>query len=337
LDDELTYAARQSAMNRNNAQKAAENDSTVEDSKDPSLVISSNENDPNTDKQSNIENSNNQNKKEEDNDNNEDNNDDDLDYMLPENITDLSGDAQMHDQIYKKFDIYNIDSAEKGEVESNKNSDTKNNGQDIVPQELINYYVSMADPEQCVDMGAEIPHHCAFSFPAVTLTLGRENWPYLKKAYQSLSSAKHWKVRHTLASSIHEIAMILGEELTVTDLMPIYDGFIKDLDEVRIGVLKHLATFLKLLKPVDRSQYLPRLGDFLATDNEWNWRFREELAMQLLETVPLFSPSDVAQSIAPLSLQLLLDKIAAVRNIALKLVKYLLRTCNTVPVIIPYL
>lgn len=123
----------------------------------------------------------------------------------------------------------------------------------IVPQHLIDSFLSMAEPEQCTDMGADIPLHCAFSFPAVTLTLGREYWPYLKQPYQSLASANQWKVRRTLASSIHEIATILGEELTATDLVPIYDGFIKDLDEVRIGVLKHLATFLKILKPADRS------------------------------------------------------------------------------------
>ncbi|KYN13323.1 Serine/threonine-protein phosphatase 4 regulatory subunit 1 [Trachymyrmex cornetzi] len=222
-------------------------------------------------------------------------------------------------KLERKFYIYDEDSMSKSD-ESCKNLNAKHNKQEIVPQELINYYVSMANPSQCVFMSADIPHYCAFSFPAVALTLGKENWHYLKKAYQSLSSAKHWRVRRTLASSIHEIAMILGEELTATDLVPIYDGFIKDLDEVRIGVLKHFATFLKILKPVDRCQYLSRLSDFLATDNEWNWRFREELAIQLLEIVSLFSPSDVAQSIAPLSFQLLVDKVAAVRTIALELI-----------------
>ncbi|KAK2579862.1 hypothetical protein KPH14_007545 [Odynerus spinipes] len=201
-----------------------------------------------------------------------------------------------------------------------KHESKNNNKQDIVPQDLVDYFVSMAEPEQCADVNAEIPYHCAFSFPAVAFTLGKENWPYLKKAYQSLAGAQQWKVRRTLASSIHEIAIILGEELTATDLVPIYDGFIKDLDEVRIGVLKHLATFLKILKPADRLHYLPRLNDFLATDNEWNWRFRKELATQLLEAVTLFSANDVAQHIASLSLQLLIDKVAAVRHVALTLV-----------------
>ncbi|CAK9828991.1 Serine/threonine-protein phosphatase 4 regulatory subunit 1 [Anthophora retusa] len=193
------------------------------------------------------------------------------------------------------------------------------NGQKVVPWHLVNSFLIMAVPEYS-GMGADILHHCAFSFPAVVLTLGKENWPYLQSAYQSIASANEWKVRRTLASSIHELAIILGQELTTTDLIPIYDEFIKDLDEVRIGVLKHLSTFLNILKPVDRRQYLPRLKEFLATDNESNWRFRAELATQLLEIVNLFDPVDVERHIVPLSLKLLRDKVAAVRHVALSLV-----------------
>lgn len=321
LDDELTHAARQSAMNRNNTQDdaAATEENLTEESNSssseiPIPIVNSNEDDSNINKQSDIDE-----QKEDEDDDDEDSDEDG--FPMVDSLDDTQ-ECSLDMILQKKF-IYERfrDSSRIRKInESCKNLDAKDNGQEIVPQELINYYVSMADPEQCVDMGAEIPHHCAFSFPAVAFTLGRENWHYLKKAYQSLASAKHWKVRRTLASSIHEIAMILGEELTATDLVPIYDGFIKDLDEVRIGVLKYLATFLKILKPTDRYQYLPRLSDFLATDNEWNWRFREELATQLLEIVSLFSPSDVAQSIAPLSFQLLVDKVAAVRTIALELI-----------------
>jgi serine/threonine-protein phosphatase 4 regulatory subunit 1 len=52
--------------------------------------------------------------------------------------------------------------------------------QEIVPPVLIDHFVSMASPmARAVD--SEISHHCAFSLPAVVLTLGRENWPLLKK------------------------------------------------------------------------------------------------------------------------------------------------------------
>lgn len=50
-----------------------------------------------------------------------------------------------------------------------------------------------------------------------------------------------------MASSIHQLAVILGEDLATKDLVPVFNGFIKDLDEVRIGALKHLAEFLKVM------------------------------------------------------------------------------------------
>lgn len=56
----------------------------------------------------------------------------------------------------------------------------------------------------------------------------------------------HYKTRKTIASSLHELALILGQEMAAEHLLPIFDEFMKDLDEVRIGILKHLAHFLKV-------------------------------------------------------------------------------------------
>ncbi|KAJ9584447.1 hypothetical protein L9F63_021201, partial [Diploptera punctata] len=203
--------------------------------------------------------------------------------------------------------------------------------QDIVPQQLIDHFVSMTHPSQAHNINNEITHHCAYSIPAVALTLGRENWALLKDAYIALASDMQWKVRRTVASSIHELAVILGEDIATKDLVPIFNGFIKDLDEVRIGALKHLAEFLKLIRPQDRNSYLPRLSEFLLTDNEWNWRYREELAEQLLEVVSLFAPEDARKHLTPIAISLLLDKVAAVRQVALSLVTELVRHVSSEP------
>lgn len=123
-----------------------------------------------------------------------------------------------------------------------------------------------------------------------------------------------WKVRRTLAFSIHELAVILGDEIAQSDLVPVFNGFIKDLDEVRIGVLKHLAHFLRLLRPHHRRDYLPRMDEFLRTDNEKNWRFRLELATQLVGIVDLFSPQDCQTFLAPIALALMADKVVHIRH-----------------------
>lgn len=185
--------------------------------------------------------------------------------------------------------------------------------QSIVPQLLIDHYVSMIDPSRAQTVDNDIARHCAFSLPAVALTLGRTNWPLIKETYETLANDMQWKVRRTVASSIHELGVILGEEIAAEDLVPIFDGFIKDLDEVRIGALKHLSNFLALLATDARNAYLPRLGEFLKMDNERNWRFRLELTEQLGHMLHLFTPSDVREHLAPIVLQLVQDKVAAVR------------------------
>merc|ERR1719168_38440 len=198
--------------------------------------------------------------------------------------------------------------------------------QSIVPQLLIDHYVSMIDPSRAQTVDNDIARHCAFSLPAVALTLGRTNWPLLKETYESLANDMQWKVRRTLASSIHELGVILGQELSTAHLVPIFNGFIKDLDEVRIGVLKHLADFLKLLPLELRRDYLPKMADFLYMDNDRNWRFRQELAVQMGQLIPLFTAEEVKNHLAPIAVILIRDKVAAVRTSAVGVHSVMVKT-----------
>ncbi|XP_006839371.1 PREDICTED: serine/threonine-protein phosphatase 4 regulatory subunit 1-like [Chrysochloris asiatica] len=197
--------------------------------------------------------------------------------------------------------------------------ETKSKLQDIIPQPLLDQYVSMTDPARAQTVDTDIAKHCAYSLPGVALTLGRQNWHCLKDTYETLASDVQWKVRRTLAFSIHELAVILGDQLTAADLVPIFNGFLKDLDEVRIGVLKHLYDFLKLLHADKRREYLYQLPEFVVTDNSRNWRFRYELAEQLILILELYNPNDVYDYLMHIALKLCADKVSEVRWISFKL------------------
>uniref|UniRef100_A0A670Y2H8 Uncharacterized protein n=1 Tax=Pseudonaja textilis TaxID=8673 RepID=A0A670Y2H8_PSETE len=190
---------------------------------------------------------------------------------------------------------------------------------DIIPQPLLEQYLSMTDPARAQTVDTEIAKHCAYSLPGVALTLGRQNWHCLKDTYETLASDVQWKVRRTLAFSIHELAVILGDQLTAADLVPIFNGFLKDLDEVRIGILKHLYDFLKLLHAEKRREYLYQLQEFVVTDNSRNWRFRYELAEQLILILELYNPNDVFDHLRHIALTLCSDKVSEVRWISFKL------------------
>ncbi|XP_051000810.1 serine/threonine-protein phosphatase 4 regulatory subunit 1-like [Acomys russatus] len=197
--------------------------------------------------------------------------------------------------------------------------------QDIIPQPLLDQFVSMTDPARAQTVDTDIAKHCAYSLPGVALTLGRQNWHCLKDTYETLASDVQWKVRRTLAFSIHELAVILGDQLTAADLVPIFSGFLKDLDEVRVGVLKHLYDFLKLLHEDRRREHLCQLQEFVVAGSSRNWRLRHELAEQLILILDLYDPSDVHSYLRPVALRLCADKVSQVRWISFKLVVAMLR------------
>ncbi len=62
------------------------------------------------------------------------------------------------------------------------------------------------------------------------------------------------------------------------DLCPVFDSFFRDVDEVKIGILSHLAQFLKVLPLSNRKNYLDKLTYLTSVDNQRNWRFRLESA-----------------------------------------------------------
>jgi serine/threonine-protein phosphatase 4 regulatory subunit 1 len=139
----------------------------------------------------------------------------------------------------------------------------------------------MVDVNTQNSLDSEMNYNCAYNFPAIALTLGAKNWKYIKNLYKKLAEDVSWKVRQTLAYSIHELAIILGQEYTQTDLVPIFDSYIKDVDEVRIGIVANLTKFLKVLNVDYRRSYMPKLNDFLKMDNQRNWRFRNELGLYI--------------------------------------------------------
>lgn len=101
----------------------------------------------------------------------------------------------------------------------------------------------------------------------VIYTVGATKWSELREAYFKLCGDLQWKVislnqcqrcnvlmvrvqvRRPLAHSLHEVAVIIGGETAVADLLPIFETFLKDLDEV-LPLL--LASFCGLNRDITR-------------------------------------------------------------------------------------
>ncbi|XP_035220121.1 serine/threonine-protein phosphatase 4 regulatory subunit 1-like isoform X2 [Stegodyphus dumicola] len=202
--------------------------------------------------------------------------------------------------------------------------------QDIVPPELLSRFIDAGDSSF---LTRDINKHqedekagfCAYSFPAVAYTLGRKYWPCVKTMYQKLARDLKWTVRGTIASCLHELAEILGKDIVVSDLLPIFLELLKDVDEVRIRIVSHLPDFLKHLDASERTQFLPLIEEFTKMDNDKNWRFRYAVAEQLKPTTDLYSASDVHEYFVPIALFLIQDRVSEVRQAAVELMAVIVK------------
>ena len=116
---------------------------------------------------------------------------------------------------------------------------------------------------------SDFAEYCAFSFPAVAQSVGKENWGDLEAAYLTLIKDVQWKVRKSLAHSLHEIARIVGTEITEKTLTQAYDLFLKDLDEVKVGVVGNISEFMEVLGEDQREKYVPVICQLPSETDNW--------------------------------------------------------------------
>ncbi|KAI8071336.1 armadillo-type protein [Gongronella butleri] len=186
-----------------------------------------------------------------------------------------------------------------------------------VPDALLEFFLSLgasSNSNQMFKLETDRALLCAYNFPAVVVTVGAGYWDsHLKETYLSLTKDYQIKVRRTFAYSLHEIARIIGPERTERDLVQIFALYLMDLDDVKQGVLEHLAEFLGTLAVSSRNEYIPILTevwDGVMT----NWRLRDILASQLREIALLFDAARVVEHILPLAIRACHDEFAAVRE-----------------------
>ncbi|KAN0055274.1 hypothetical protein ACTA71_008379 [Dictyostelium dimigraforme] len=194
-------------------------------------------------------------------------------------------------------------------------------GSQVTPK-LLNLYTNMINPSTIRFPDSDLVTHCAFNFPAVLYTVGSSRWPELKETYLTLVKDTNWKVRRTLSHSIHEIAKILGPAETKASLVQCFNLFLQDLDEVRVGVVRHFSGFLASLEPAQRESYILIIHSFVNDPSKW--RFRKLISKQIGEMCDLFNLKTNLTQLTPILITLLNDSVAKVRSYAASSVGHLI-------------
>ncbi len=181
-------------------------------------------------------------------------------------------------------------------------------------KELLELFIAMGDKKRNDD---DAPYHCAYSFPAVLQTFGKAAWPSLAKTYLNLFKISHFKIRKTLASSIHEIAKILGPQITIQNLDFIQKAFLREKGQILQVSLKNLHEFIGVLENDDRKDFLEIVVNIVNNSNR-NWRIREIVANNLSKYAELYSYSSqtLTTTLLPLLFKLLGDPVIRVKTTA---------------------
>jgi len=155
----------------------------------------------------------------------------------------------------------------------------------------------------------------AFNFPAVAFTMGAKHWARLQPLHADLAQDHAVKVRRSLASSLHEIAKIIGPESTHSDLLPIFDRFLQDQEsEIKTAVVENVDVFLAQL-PQEQA-----LSELRSMQDRWlhafgrDWRLRERLAQHVSTMADDFLLVDEDANLIALMQLAIADPVSAVRD-----------------------
>jgi hypothetical protein len=200
---------------------------------------------------------------------------------------------------------------------------------------------------------AEMRVYCAYSYPAIVLLLGPENWEgRLKDCFRTLLNPNYGSkentdpaapplpVKRCLASSLHTVAHILGPNVTAQDIMPIYrDYFLSDTDEsVRLNMIRNFPTLVSLLDDPTRKQYITLWCETVSGEEVLgamkrsatnplvlNWRQRDYVSRSMPDLICLVDAVFAYNHLWPILRSLLTDSISLVREDAIWSIPILLK------------
>jgi len=233
-----------------------------------------------------------------------------------------------------------------------------------IADRLLDYFAALAivsTGDENTD--AEMRVYCAYSFPAIVLLLGQENWEGpMKTCFYSLINPDYAKgpdqqkstesedddasepplpVKRCLASSLHTVAHVLSPETAAKEIMPVFqEHFLKDSDDsVRLNVIRNFPSLLGILPPADRKKpflmwsEVVQGEEFLGARNRsatnplvLNWRQRDYLARSLPDLFGLVDPELLHDQLWPILKELLADSVSTVKEDAIWSIPILLKS-----------
>jgi serine/threonine-protein phosphatase 4 regulatory subunit 1 len=221
--------------------------------------------------------------------------------------------------------------------------------------QLLDHFTGLAKVNTGDDnTDAEMRVYCAYSYPAVVLLLGPENWEgRLKDCFKTLLNPNYHSeekteaispplpVKRCLASSLHTVAHILGSEIAARDILPIFSAFfLSDMDEsVRLNMMRNFPTLASMLDAPLRNQYILQWCETVRGEDVLgalkrsatnplvlNWRQRDYVSRSLSDLIVMVDAVFAYNHLWPVLKLVLTDSISLVREDAIWAIPILLKS-----------
>ena len=142
--------------------------------------------------------------------------------------------------------------------------------ENYLSEKLFNFYIKSIEEyysdeenlinnklEQDINPDRKINFYFWYNFPAILFKYGKEKWNELSNIYKYITKEEDIIVINTIISSFYEISKILGKEITVKELLPLYNNFLENNNNYFIRDLaeKHLYKILSILDKETREEY----------------------------------------------------------------------------------
>ena len=162
----------------------------------------------------------------------------------------------------------------------------------------------------------ELYQACAYNLAALAQHIGPARWLEVRELFEIMVDCDQWKVRKAMAYSLHEFASLVGPEQTEAFLMPLFEGYLKDLQDVKLGAVVSLSKFISHLEEAPRARIVTSVVEALKEEHLHDWRFREVVSGELVEVVKLFPAETVHEYLVPIGMRLWNDEVAQVRTVS---------------------
>ena len=216
--------------------------------------------------------------------------------------------------------------------------------EDDLSQKLFNFYIKSiedyySDEENLLNNKLEgnsntknINFYFWYNFPTILSKYGKEKWDELKNVFKYITKEENIYTINIILSSFYQISQILGKEIAINELLPLYNSFLeKNQGEIKDLAEKYLYKILSILDKETREEYFNKykigFNSIIKEDMNNNYKINNRIQNRkiaylknILTYFKLYDNDTIYKDILSKCIYFSMDQIYKVRTTSCKII-----------------